>query len=176
MKYNEKAFLNLVSQGVYKLYRNGKIYRVKKANTNGNGEYRKCEPVLMDIKCSKDYIQIAFKYQRKQMYILVSRAIWIYFNGGILKNLEMNHKNGIKDDNRLSNLELVTRSGNMIHAYENGLKDACGENNGNHKLKNRDILKIRKLIKKGIKQNKIAKMFNVGSATISYINGRKIWA
>lgn len=32
-------------------------------------------------------------------------------------NLQINHKNKVRDDNRLCNLEIVTRSENMKHAY-----------------------------------------------------------
>jgi hypothetical protein len=43
--------------------------------------------------------------------------------------MEINHKNGIKHDNHLTNLELVTRGGNIKHAYDRGLrKKLIGKN------------------------------------------------
>lgn len=46
----------------------------------------------------------------------VHRLVFEAFKGPIPKGLEINHKNGIKHDNRLENLELVTKSENLKHA------------------------------------------------------------
>lgn len=51
---------------------------------------------------------------------LVHRLIAITFLQNIKE--EVNHKNGIKNDNKLHNLEWCTRSENIKHAYDTGLK------------------------------------------------------
>jgi len=46
------------------------------------------------------------------------RLVWEYFNGAIPSGLEINHKDGNRQNNELKNLELVTRSENIKHSYE----------------------------------------------------------
>ncbi|CAB4195454.1 HNH nuclease [uncultured Caudovirales phage] len=43
------------------------------------------------------------------------RLIWIYHNGAIDENMQMDHINGIKDDNHIENLRLVTAQQNCFN-------------------------------------------------------------
>ena len=47
--------------------------------------------------------------------VRVHRVIWQAFNGDIPDNYEVNHKNEIRDDNRLENLELLTHRENLMY-------------------------------------------------------------
>jgi|LGVE01.1.fsa_nt_gb hypothetical protein len=64
----------------------------------------------------------AFKHG-KRTNILVHRAVAEAFIGTIPKNKEVNHKDGNKMNNIVSNLEIVTRSENATHAVKMGLWD-----------------------------------------------------
>lgn len=91
------------------------------------------------------------------------RLIWmIYNNTTIPNNMQINHINGIKCDNNISNLELVTNSQNTKHAYDVGLAKitnetkkkisikVSGERNTNAKLTNVQVANLRVNFAKGI--------------------------
>jgi hypothetical protein len=51
----------------------------------------------------------------------VHREVWRAFKGEIPKGFVINHINGIKSDNNILNLECITQSENILHAYKTGL-------------------------------------------------------
>lgn len=67
------------------------------------------------------YIDIPIKYNGTIIHAQAHRVIWWSVNGPIDNKLYINHINGIKTDNRLVNLEVVTNQENIQHAWSIGL-------------------------------------------------------
>ncbi|KKL64707.1 hypothetical protein LCGC14_2162270 [marine sediment metagenome] len=163
--------------GVFKIYKNGKIYKCKKSHCKWNGEYRDYEPRLIIAKNNDNYVYVTFRHDGKTVGILAHRAVWIYFNGIIPKGLQINHKNGIKTDNRPSNLELVTPSQNILHGINIlGSKVLHGEECGSSKLTSKEVIKIRRIFASSKSTQKtLTKQYNVSKSQINRIINRKTW-
>jgi len=118
----------------------------------------------------------------KRKFVQLHRITWSAFHGPIPDGMVINHKNGIKNDNRLANLEVVTKSENTAHGYRVlGRKapnyPSFGEKNGSAKLTEERVRKIRQLYATGkYRQKDIAIMFGVTQRLICIITRREIWS
>jgi hypothetical protein len=87
---------------------------------------------------------------------------------------EVNHKNGIKTDNRLENLEWCNHSENQLHALKIGLSLCIGETHYKTILSEEQVKKI-KYGHKNIKAREISKIYGIHFSTVSAIRRGKTW-
>lgn len=106
---------------------------------------------------------------------LVHRLVYETFVGVIPDDMIINHKNGKKNDNRLANLELATKSENSKHAVTLGLKWDVGENSHHAKLTKKQVIEIYQQCVAGIPDNILAQKYIITEKTISDIRNKKSW-
>lgn len=89
---------------------------------------------------------------------------------------QVNHINGIKDDNRVENLEWVTNQENKDHAVANGLvADQWGIKNPANTLSKSQVLKVVNLKAKGMKPTEISNKTGIPHPNIKNIYYGYTW-
>lgn len=77
---------------------------------------------VVGTECSDGYVRLGRRGRDLPAgYQYAHRVIWEAVTGPIPEGLEIDHLNGRKADNRISNLEAVSRSVNVRRAVANGL-------------------------------------------------------
>lgn len=150
----------------------GEILSKERKNRRG---HRHKERILKPRNDGYGYLKIYLTNDAGSFDVKLHRIIAETFIGDP-GGLDINHKNGIKSDNRVDNLEIVTRRENVLHAYLTGLKkEKTGEERFCSKLKNKDVIEIRKMVSDGIRRMDIASIFNVSKSCINHIARCHTW-
>ena len=77
------------------------------------------DKILKPQEGKRGYMKVGLWKEGERKYSYVHRLIMLAFVGE--SDLQVNHKNGVKTDNCLENLEYCTASENTLHAYDTGL-------------------------------------------------------
>ena len=108
---------------------------------------------------------------------LIHRLVAMQFIPNVNNLPCVNHIDGDTHNNNVTNLEWCTYKQNSHHAIRLGRMN--GPNRSwSTKLGSKDVIKIRKLYKQGMKQKQLGSMYNVSPSTISdvvnYVTFRKV--
>lgn len=117
------------------------------------------------------------KLDGKKRTFRVHRLVMMAFNPvENMDELEVNHLDGNKKNNKLENLEWCTASENQKHAFKTGLQKARkGESSNFAKLTEKDVNQVFELRKQGLLQREIAEIVGCTSSNISAILRGKSW-
>ena len=155
----------------------GNVYR----HRVGSGKVGVTVATKKPIKCGylnkNGYIRHNISINSHKSYFFGHHIVWINFNGFIPEGLQVNHKDGNKSNNKLSNLELVTYKENAEHAVNNGLY-ITGEAHHKTKLTYVQVKEIRsKYIKnkKGYNTISLAKEYGVCRSTMWSVVNNVTW-
>lgn len=158
----------------FKRYLCSNLGQIIAKNKHGGKNPGYVKPALTDGYLKSVFVNDLGKYCN----IRVHRLILHTFNPNDNWNqLEVNHINGIKTDNRVENLEWCTRQENIKHSIENKLQIPFkGEEVGNSILKEFQVLEIRKkFIPRVYTRKMLSKEYKVSEATIKDVLYKRTW-
>lgn len=162
-------------EGIYECSNTGFIKSVEGYKNNQWGKYKSPERILKPGTDRGGYLYVYLTKNGISKFELVHRLVLKSFTILGKNKIYVNHKNGIKSDNSLENLEWCTKSENTKHAYKTGLKKAIyGEFNKASKVTENQVKEIRNKYPK-IKISKLALEYKVNYSTIERIVKRITW-
>jgi len=108
-------------EGYYQVSNKGNIKSLERQKKSGQGYFYRKERILKKILMSTGYHFVHLCKGKNIKMTSCHRLMATAFIPNPENKPQINHKNGNKTDNRLENLEWVTRKENAKHAYDNGL-------------------------------------------------------
>jgi DNA-binding transcriptional regulator YiaG len=114
------------------------------------------------------YRAIGTKVNGRQRTLYVHRLVAAAFIDKPEGRDEVNHLDGDKTNNSVSNLEWVTRRENQVHMAKRGTT--------RRKLTEVQVISIRKMLQNNVEPRVIAETFGVSVSAVRHIEARRAWA
>lgn len=111
-------------EGLYEVSSEGRLKALSKTTSDGR---RLKERIVAPFKVSGGYLQFklyndGFRFNINAHKLVAITFGIIFWNEHSHSELQINHKDGNKENNSISNLEPCTPSENLLHAYRTGLR------------------------------------------------------
>ena len=150
--------------------------RIRSTDWRDTRGYLRKGKILKQVHERNGYLQVPLTTVKSKLY-LAHRLIALTFLQGIPGKDFVNHKNGVKDDNRLDNLEWCTKSENSKHSFLINMQCNKGEKHPSHKLTEPQVLAIRSIYNKGnTTSRQLAKIFQLSKTQVLDIVNKKSWS
>ncbi len=158
-------------QGLYEVNNFGQVRRIHKDH-RAKSKYH----ILKPCKKRNGYVQVTLSRHCKFKYVGIHTLVLEAFDCPRPNNQQCNHKDGDKTNNRLENLEWVTKSENEKHKF--AMHPKCcikGSKSPMAKLNDEDVVIIKSRIRDGESCCRIAKDYKVSDACIYHIAKGRHW-
>jgi NUMOD4 motif-containing protein/HNH endonuclease len=162
-------------EGFYQISDRGMVKSLPRKIVTSHGVTRNVlGGILRPNKSERGYLTIKIGISKlcKKHYFL-HKMIAEAFIPNPYNKKHVNHKDGNKLNNQISNLEWVTFKENIIHAFENGLIiSPRGEEAARAKLTNKQVLKI---LNSNLSSRELGKIYSVSKTAIAAIKTGLSW-
>ena len=178
----ERVFLQAISRGEFEIDSDGRIWRTAKRTGRGwhgpGTVLRPCLRVRGEYRTQQGYLCVTITVVGHRTATGAHRIVWSRLNGRIPKGLTINHKNGVKDDNRPQNLELATYSEQRRHALDVlnvNRNHPTGSKHPKTHLMESDVIEMRLMREGGVMVKTIAEKYSMNPKAVSAICHRRTW-
>jgi hypothetical protein len=158
-------------EGVYSVSDTGRVVSLSRIDSAGK---TRVERVLKPTINKDGYAKVNFWDDGRCYRLFLHRIVHEAFIGPIPDGYEINHLNGIRNDNRPANLSAVTHAENVI--YSRDVLKANYATYGNGRMTRAQIDTIKELAAAGISQREIATQLGFAKASVWNVLRGKTWA
>ena len=161
-------------EGYYEVSSEGRVKRVAYSDNSQIGA------IMAPRRKASGYINLRLSMNGTVSEVPAHRMVAMAFLDRIPGKNDVNHKNGVRDDNRVENLEWCNPSENALHKFRvlghvSKGRGLPGSGQTQAKLTETDIPQIIDLYRQGMRQQDIAAQFHVSKTLIGNIVRGENW-